>query len=199
MRRLFLQINVSLDGFIEDAEGEIDWHFADDEFEEFVNDTLRSIDAMVLGRVAYELLAEFWPAAVSDPEASAAQIGRDPRHHAGTARLMNELPKFVVSNRLERTSWHNSHLIKGDVAAQIDGLKQQPGRDIALFAGAHTASTFTQLRLIDEYRLILNPVLLGAGTRLFQDGWGRTNLRMRETRPFRSGAILLHYEPDQTV
>jgi dihydrofolate reductase len=198
MRRLFLQINVSLDGFIADANREIDWHFADDEFEEFINDTLRSIDAMVFGRVAYELLAEFWPAAASDPEASARQLGRDPRRHAETARLMNELPKFVVSNQLERVTWQNSHIIRGDVAAEINRLKQQPGRDIALFAGAQTASTFTQLGLIDEYRFILNPVLLGAGKPLFTDGYAKTNLSLRKTRPFASGAVVLIYEPEET-
>jgi dihydrofolate reductase len=198
MRKLFLQINVSLDGFIEDANGEIDWHFADDDFEEFINDTLRSIDGMVFGRVAYERLAEFWPAAASDPEASARQLGQDPRRHAEAARLMNELPKYVVSNQLERVTWENSHIVKGDVPAEIGRLKQQPGRDIALFAGAHIASTFTRLGLIDEYRLILNPVLLAAGKRLFEDGYGKTDLRLRETRPFASGALVLYYEPDQT-
>ena len=197
MRKLFLQINVSLDGFIEDANGEIDWHFADDEFEEFINETLRSIDAMVFGRIAYELLAEFWPAAAADPEESARQLGRDPDRHAEAARLMMELPKYVVSNQLERVAWENSHIVKGDIAAEINGLKRPPGKDIALFAGAQTASTFTQLGLIDEYRLVLNPVLLGAGKRLFEDGYRKTNLRLRETRPFASGALVLYYEPDE--
>jgi dihydrofolate reductase len=197
MRRLFLQINVSLDGFIEDAAGEIDWHFADAEFEEFINDTLRSIDAMVFGRVAYELLAEFWPAAASDPEASARQLGQDPRRHAEAARLMDELPKYVVSNRLERVSWRNSHIISGDVAGEITKLKEQPGGEIALFAGGQVASTFTRLRLIDEYRLIVNPVLLGAGKRLFQDGYERTGLRLRRTKPFASGAVVVYYEPER--
>jgi dihydrofolate reductase len=110
MRRLFLQINVSLDGFIEDPTGEIDWHFVDDEFEEFTNDTLRSIDAMVFGRVAYEKLAEYWPTAASNPDAS--------ERHIEAARLMNELPKYVVSDRLERTEWQNSHIVSGTSPAR---------------------------------------------------------------------------------
>jgi dihydrofolate reductase len=196
LRKLFLQINVSLDGFIEDAKGEIDWHFADDEFEEFINDTLRSIDAMLFGRVAYELLADFWPGAAADPDASARELGRDPRRHAEAAHLMNKIPKYVVSNRLERVTWHNSHIVKGDIAAEIKRLKEQPGRDIALFAGGHAASTFTRLGLIDEYRLILNPALLGAGKPLFIDGYAKTNLSLRTARRFASGAVVLHYEPE---
>src|SRR5918992_4711203 len=197
MRKLFLQINVSLDGFIEDPHGEIDWHFADDEFEEFINATLRSIDGMVFGRVAYELLADFWPAAAADPEGPARQIGRDPRRHAEAARLMHELPKYVVSNDLERPTWQNSHVLSGDVAAEINRLKQQPGKDIALFAGAQTAAAFTRLGLIDEYRLILNPVLLGDGKRLFNGGHGGNNLQLRGARRVAARAGVLHDEPDR--
>ncbi len=184
MRKLFLQINVSLDGFIEDAAGEIDWQFADAEFEAFIDATLQSIDAMVFGRVAFEKLAQYWPTA-SPPEASEVQV-----------RLMHELPKYVVSDRLGRTDWNNSHIVGGgEVAAEIEALKQQPGGDIALFAGAAVATSFVRLGLIDEYRLILNPVLLGTGTRLFDGGYERSDLRLSETRRFASGALVLFYEP----
>jgi dihydrofolate reductase len=183
MRKLFLQINVSLDGFIEDAAGDIDWHFADAEFDAFIDATLQSIGAMVFGRVAFEKLAQYWPTA-SPPEASEVQV-----------RLMHELPKYVVSDRIGNTDWHNSHIVRGDAAAAITALKQQPGADIALFAGAGVATSFTQLGLIDEYRLIVNPVLLGAGTRLFGGGYERSDLRLTETRRFASGALVLFYEP----
>ena len=182
MRKLFLQINVSVDGFIEDAAGEIDWHFADAEFAEFIDTTLLSIDAMIFGRVAFEKLARYWPAA-SPPEASEVQV-----------RLMHDLPKYVVSDRLGRTDWSNSHIVGGDVAAAITALKQQPGGDIALFAGAVVATSFVQLGLIDEYRLIVNPVLLGAGTRLFDGEYEKSELRLIETRRFASGAVVLFYE-----
>jgi dihydrofolate reductase len=191
MRKLFLQINMSLDGFIEDPSGEIDWHFADDEFEEFINETLRSIGAMVFGRVAYEKLAQYWPTAASNPEAS--------ERHIEAARLMNELPKYVVSHHLERTEWENSHIVSGDVAAEIGELKRQPGKDIALFAGAGVGTSFARLGLIDEYRIILNPVLLEAGTPLFNGGYEKTNLRLRETRPFGSGALVLTYGFDENA
>jgi dihydrofolate reductase len=189
MSKLFLQINTSLDGYIEDPSGEIDWHFVDAEFEQFVNTTLRSIDGMVFGRVAYEKLAEYWPTAASNAEAS--------ERHIEAARLMNELPKYVVSNRLERADWQNSHIISGDVQHEISGLKRRASRDIALFAGASVASSLARLGLIDEYRIILNPILLGAGTPLFNGGHDRIDLRLRETRQFGSGALVLIYEVDK--
>jgi dihydrofolate reductase len=187
MRKLFIQINASLDGYIEDPTREIDWHFVDDEFEDFINATLRSIDAMVFGRVAYQRLAEYWPTAASNPEAS--------ERHIEAARLMNELPKYVVSDHLDRAEWQNSQIIGGDVAAEINELKRQPGKDIALFAGAGVANSFARLGLIDEYRIILNPVLLGAGTPLFNGGYGRANLELRDIRRFGSGALVLTYRP----
>jgi dihydrofolate reductase len=187
MRKLFIQINASLDGYIEDPTREIDWHFVDDEFEDFINATLRSIDAMVFGRVAYQRLAEYWPTAAFNPEAS--------ERHIEAARLMNELPKYVVSDHLDRAEWQNSQIIGGDVAAEINELKRQPGKDIALFAGAGVANSFARLGLIDEYRIILNPVLLGAGTPLFNGGYGRANLDLREIRRFGSGALVLTYRP----
>jgi dihydrofolate reductase len=101
----------------------------------------------------------------------------------------------VVSDHLDRVEWHNSSIIHGDVGQEIRKLKQQSGKDIALFAGATTASTFTELGLIDEYRIILNPVLLGAGTPLFKGGYEKTNLQLLETRPFKTGAVVLYYVP----
>ena len=185
MRKLFLQINTSLDGYIEDPTGEIDWHFVDDEFEEFINATLRSIDAMVFGRVAYEKLAQYWPTAASNPEASA--------QHVEAAHLMNELPKYVVSDSIDHAEWQNSHIVSGDVEGEIRALKARAGNDIALFAGAGIASSFVRLGLIDEYRIIVNPILLGAGTRLFNGGHEKTKLRLLGTRQFGSGALVLSY------
>jgi dihydrofolate reductase len=142
MRNLFLQINMSVDGFIEDTDHQIDWHFSDDEFEQFILDTLQSIDGMVFGRVAFGLLAQYWPTAASNPQVSAK--------HVEMARFINELPKYVVSNQLQHVEWRNSHIISGDVAGAIRRLKEQSGKDLALFAGAGVASTFMRLGLIDE-------------------------------------------------
>lgn len=185
MSKLFLQINASLDGYIEDERREMDWHFSDDDFDAFINEMLNSIDAMIFGRVAFELLAQYWPTAGQNPDAT-------PRQREA-ARLMHALPKYVVSNRLRSTDWHNAHIFSGDVIEQVRALKTRSNRDIALFAGAAAASSFLRAGLVDEIRLIVNPILFGAGTRLFQDGIARTSLTLAQTRVFRSGALLLTY------
>lgn len=187
MRKVFLHINMSVDGFIEDDNHEMDWHFADDEFEEYINDMLRSIDGMIFGRVAHQLLAEYWPIAGSNPEAS--------KRHVEAARMMDSLPKYVTSNSTYKTDWQNSHLISGDVTAAIRKLKDQPGKDIALFAGAGVSQTFMRLDL-DEYRIVVNPALLGSGTPLFAPGHGKVKLKLLNIKTFDSGAVVLFYKPD---
>lgn len=182
MGRLFLHINVSLDGYVNDAEGEIDWHFADEEFQSYIDDLLGGIEGMVFGRVAFQELAGYWPSA--GPEASSVQV-----------RRMHELPKYVLSRTLQHTGWHNSHVLGGDPAAAIKELKQRSSGDIALFAGGAAASSAASWGVVDEYRLIVNPVLLGGGARLFDGPLPRTPMRLTGTRQFTSGALLLRYEP----
>jgi dihydrofolate reductase len=185
-RKLFLQINMTVDGCVEDANGDIDWHFADDEFDAFILDTLRSIDGMVFGRVAFEKLATYWPTA---EQAARSATQRE------TAVLMNELPKYVVSQTLAGSGWRNSHVVAGDVAAAIQRLKARPGKDLALFAGAATARSFVRLGLVDELRLIVNPLLQGRGTRLFRGEDEPRQLTLTSARPFVSGAVVLTYTP----
>jgi dihydrofolate reductase len=180
MRRLFLHINVSLDGYICDSAGDIDWHFADEEFQHYLDQLLESIDGMVFGRVAYEQLAAYWPTARN--EVSTTQV-----------RKMHELPKYVLSRTLRNTGWNNSHLLGEDPATAIAQLKQGDGRDLALFAGAHAATTAVGLGILDEVRLVVNPVLLGGGVRLFDGTYPRAALHLTNTRQFASGALLLTY------
>jgi dihydrofolate reductase len=192
MRKIFLHIIVSLDGFIEGPNKELDWQFADDEFEEYINGVLRSIDQMIFGRKAFELLADYWPTAAetlggaADPE--------KPARHIEAARMMNEKTKIVFSKTLKQTQWANSRIVGGDLEDEVARLKREPGRDIALFAGAGLAQSFMQPGLLDEYRLLVNPVLIGAGTPLFAGGH-RSQLALQETRSFASGAVLLVYRP----
>jgi dihydrofolate reductase len=181
MRRLLLHINVSVDGYICDTAGDIDWHFSDEEFQRYLDQLLESIDGMLFGRVAYQQLAAYWPTA--GDEVSSTQ-----------ARKMHTLPEYVLSRTLRHTDWHNSHLLGHDPATAITQLKQQDGALLALFAGARAAQTAVQLGVLDELRLIVNPVLLGGGTRLFDAAYPRTALRLTHTRQFASGALLLTYE-----
>jgi len=187
MRKLFLHIMVSLDGFIEDRDHQMDWHFADEEWDAYVNDMLRSIDGMVFGRVAHELLAQYWPGAADDPGATPLLIA--------SARLMQSLPKYVISAGGYETDWENSIVFAGEIEARIKALKRQPGKDIALFAGANVFRSLDALGLVDEYRLVLNPILLGGGTRLFGASDRRAELRLAGIRQFRSGAAVLTYTP----
>lgn len=181
-RKLFVQINMTVDGYIEDLNGEIDWHFADAEFDAFILDTLRSIDGMLFGRIAFEQLAQFWPTA---EQAARSDTERE------TARLMNALPKYAVSRTPTVSDWNNSHELSGDVPAAVRDLKARPGRDLALFAGAATASSFVRLGLVDELRLIVNPLLQGGGTRLFAVEDQRRELALADVRRFACGAALL--------
>ena len=185
---------VSLDGFIEGPNRELDWHyFVDDEFEEYINGVLASIDAMIFGRKAFELLADYWPTAAENPAGAADPT--NPARHIEAARMMNEKQKIVFSKTLKKTEWNNSRIVGDDLAGEIARLTKEPGKHIALFAGAGIANAFMRLGLIDEYRLIVSPVLLGAGTPLFQGGYDRSILNLMEARTFKSGAMLLSYRP----
>ena len=125
--RLIAQINASLDGYIEDEKHDIDWHFVDDEYEEFINETLRSLDGMIFGRKAYEPLSAYWPTAAANPDASVRRLE--------AATLMHEIPKYVVSTTLSGSDWNNTDVISGDVRTAVQDLKAASSRDIAVFAG----------------------------------------------------------------
>jgi dihydrofolate reductase len=120
--RLIAQINASLDGYIEDEKHDIDWHFVD--YEEFINETLRSLDGMIFGRKAYEPLSAYWPTAAANPDASV--------RHLEAATLMHEIPKYVVSTTLSGSDWNNTDVISGDVRTAVQDLKAASSRDIAV-------------------------------------------------------------------
>lgn len=181
MRRLFLHINVSIDGYITDPAGDIDWRFADEEFQAHLDDMLESIDGIVFGRTAFEQLAAYWPTA--GDEVSSTQ-----------RRRMHELPKYVMSRTLRDTAWHNSHLLGDDPATALTDLKHQEGRDLALFAGGQAATAAIRLGVLDELRLLVNPVLLGGGTPLYDGTYPKQDLRLTNTRRFASGALLNTYD-----
>lgn len=194
-RRVFLHINVSLDGYVERANHDIDWQFVDDEFEEYINTLLRSIDGMIFGRVAHQKLAEYWPFAAerAGDQSQAPDRGVSTRH-LEAIELMNSLPKYVVTDGDYNTSWANSHLLPAHTLADaVSDLKAQQGKDLAVFAGAKVAQTFSNLGLLDEYRLVINPVLLGGGNPLFASGGPDLGLDLAEARSFQSGAVLLRY------
>jgi dihydrofolate reductase len=179
VRKLFWQQMMSLDGFMEGEKGvgDLDWFVTDDEFGNYVLEMGKTIDMIVFGRVTYQMMAAYWPTS-KEPEAP----------------MMNELPKLVFSRTLKQVDWKNSRLAGPDVAQEIAQLKLQGSKDIAMFGSSDLASTLMRLNLIDEYRIIVNPVVIGRGHPLFKNV-ERTRLKLVKAQPFRSGNVLLTYQP----
>ncbi|MGH3309052.1 MAG: dihydrofolate reductase family protein [Streptomyces sp.] len=187
MRKVILSVMVTLDGFTAGPNGELDWiDVGDDALDSHLADLLRGIDGMFFGRVAYEMLAQHWPGA----EVSSRSI------EAEQARLMNTIPKIVLSRSQPDLNWGPAWRIGDDLAEAVSRLKEEPGKDLALFAGATAISAFLERDLIDEYRLIVFPVVLGDGQPLFKAPQPRRSLRLVETTRFdESGVVILRYQP----
>ena len=185
MRKVFLFNMVTLDGFFEGPNQDISWHHVDDEFNEFAIDQLKEVDTLLFGRVTYEGMASYWPTEFA--------IRDDPI----VAGLMNNLPKIVFSKTLEKAEWSNSRLIKENVPEEVSKLKQQPGKDIAIFGSSDLAVTLAESGLIDEYRIIVNPVFWGGGTPLLKGIKEKLNLKLLKSRTFKSGNVLLCYAPEK--
>jgi dihydrofolate reductase len=184
MRKIILMMSVSLDGFIEGPNRELDWHLVDDELHSHFNQQLSAMGAFLDGRVTYELMAGFWPTADTDPSSTAPMVE--------FARIWREMPKIVFSRTLERAGW-NTTVVRDVVVDEVMELKAQPGGDLAL-GGADLAAAFMRHDLIDEYRLYVHPVVIGRGKPLFQPSDVKIDLRLAEARPFRNGVVLLRYQ-----
>lgn len=186
-RRLFVSMLVSVDGFIEGPNRELDWFLdGDPAFERYCDEMIDAVGLALYGRRAYELMVDHWPNAEKNPRGSA---------ELAFAQKMNNLPKVVLSRTLERAEWNNTSVIKDDVASQVRILKQQPGKPIVAWAGAELVHTLAEHDLIDEYRLLVQPVLLGKGTPLFRDPGVAKKLRLVRTSQLGPSIAVLCYEP----
>ena len=180
MRKVIASEFVSLDGVMEDPSWT--FQFSSEEQEKFKFDELAASDALLLGRVTYEGFAAAWPRMTE-------QAGE-------YADMMNGYPKYVVSETLEEPlGWNNSTLIRESVAEEVSRLKQQPGKDVLTFGSGELVNTLMQHDLIDEYRLMLFPIVVGSGKRLFRNGSDTKALRLVETKTFGSGVVVLSYLP----
>jgi dihydrofolate reductase len=179
MRKIIVSNLASLDGFFEGPNKELDWFMVDEEFFEYARDLLRSVDTLLFGRLTYEHMAKHWPYAPVDE----------------IADKMNNLPKIVFSKTLDKVEWNNSRLVKNNIGEEVSKLKQQPGKDMVIFGSADLASYLLRLGLIDEYRIILNPLLIGSGNPLFKGIKERIKLKLTGTRQFGSGVVVLYYQP----
>ena len=173
---------MTLDGFFEGSNHEISWHNVDEEFNRFAVEQLDNTSVIMFGRATYELMANYWPTEHAKKD--------DPV----VAEKMNSIQKIVFSKTLEKVEWDNTRLVKEIIPEEIKRLKQQAEKDIAIFGSADLASNFIQSGLIDEFRVMVNPVVLGRGTTLFKNIDNKLNLKLIRTKTFHSGNILLYYE-----
>lgn len=184
-RRLFVSMIVSLDGFIEGPDKQLDWFLdGDPAFERYCDEMIDSVGVALYGRKAYELMVAYWPDAEARPRSSA---------DLAFARKMNALPKVVLSRTITHADWRNTRVVGDDAVSAIRALKQEEGKPIVAWAGAGLLATLRQHGLVDEYRLIVHPVLLGSGTRLFDER--PEALRLVRTSQVGPDLAVLCYEP----
>ncbi len=184
MGRLIYSMSVSLDGFIETRDRSLDWITVDEELHQYFNDEARAMSTFLYGRRMYELMSGYWPTGNVDPAATPAM--------REFAAIWRDTPKVVFSRTLERVDW-NSRLVREDAVREVARLKGEPGLDMDV-GGPTIAASLMSSGLIDEYRVFVQPVVLGGGTPFFPSPADRVRLRLLETRTFGSGVVLLRYE-----
>ncbi len=186
MRKLAVFNHISVDGYFTDANGSMMWaksNADDSEWDAFVADNTSGEATLVFGRITYQMMASYWP----------TPMARE--HNAPIADRMNSLQKIVFSRTLNQASWSNTHLLKGDLAEEVRKLKASSGPGMVILGSGKIVAQLAQARLIDEYQLVVNPIVLGGGRTLFDGMKDRLTLRMTKSRSFRNGNTFLCYEP----
>ena len=185
MRKLIVFNSVTADGYFTDKNNDMSWAHrqADPEWNEFVAENAKSGGELVFGRVTYEMMKSFWPTPM------AAQQFPD------VAKGMNELPKVVFSKTMDEATWNNTRLIKGDLENEVRKLKDESGDQLVVMGSGTIVSQLTQAGLVDEYQMVLNPVVLGEGRTMFEGVKDKRPLKLTNTRTFKNGNVLLKYEP----
>lgn len=173
---------LSLDGYIEAPGHDLSWHNVDAEFNDFAVQQLNDFDSLMFGRRTYEMMAEFWPSDIAKKT--------DPI----VAGIMNNMPKVVLSHSLDSADWENANLIKGDLSGEVKRLKEASSRGILVLGSSNLAVSLIENNLLDELRVIINPVLIGNGTRLFDGLKSQPKLKLLGERTFNSGNVLIRYK-----
>lgn len=184
MAKVIFHLGVSLDGFFEGPDADISWHRVDEELHTFFNRQLATCGAFLEGRVTYQLMEEYWPTADQRPDSTPFEVE--------FAQIWRSTPKIVYSRTLDSPG-PNATLVREVVPEEVRELKARPGGDLVV-GGPDLAATFHELDLIDEYRVFVNPVLLGKGRRMFGPSETPTDLRLIGTHTFGNGVVMLHYE-----
>jgi dihydrofolate reductase len=183
MRKLSVFNLVTLDGYISGEGGDISWHRVDKEFQKYAEKNSNSGNTLLFGRVTYELLAGYW--------CSADALKND----AIIAQGMNSASKIVFSRTLKKADWANTRLVKDNLPAEVRKLKKQSGKGLTVLGSGSIVAQLAQAGMIDEYQLLLNPVILGKGRTMFEGVEGKPTLKLTSTRTFGNGNVLLCYEP----
>ena len=189
MRKIITTTWVSLDGFIAGPNGEMDWVMVDEEMGKYEDDAVSAADTLLLGRVTYQSFAGAWPYVPDNPNAQEGE--------KEYARKLNAMRKIVFSRTLDSVEWNNSSLLKEVVPEEITRLKQEPGRDMLIYGSASVVQALTNYGLIDEYQILVHPVVLGGGKALFQDIKERRKLKLVRTKTFPTGVMGLYYQLDK--
>lgn len=182
MRKLIVSEWITLDGVF-DAEKMGEWFvpFNGDDKKAYIQDCHNTCDGILFGRKTYEMLAPYWSSMKNNED--------------GVADKLNSVPKYVVSSTLEKADWNNSTIIKGNIIEEIEKIKQQPGKEIMVEGSAKLVKLLAEADLVDEYRFLVHPVILGSGKRLFTDGMKTAGLKLVKTQPLDAGVIVLYYQP----
>jgi dihydrofolate reductase len=184
MRKLLVFNSVTVDGYFTDQNGDMSWaHKQDPEWNDFVANNAKSGGELLFGRVTYDMMASFWPTP------AAAQMFPD------VAKGMNESPKVVFSRTMDKASWNNTRLFKGDLENEVRKLKAEAGDQLVLMGSGTIISQLAQADLIDQYQIVVNPIVLGEGRTMFEGVKNKLNLKLTNSRTFKNGNVLLTYEP----
>lgn len=183
MRKVTVFNFITLNGYFEGQKGDISWHRHGAEENEYAVEALKSGSTLLFGRVTYEMMASYW----SKPSA----IKNDPV----VAEGMNNAEKIVFSRTLKKVEWNNTKLVRGNIEEEIKKMKQQPGKDMTLLGSGSILTRFAELGLIDEYQIMVDPVVIGKVTPIFKNIKNKLDLKLTMTRTFKSGVVLLCYKP----
>ena len=184
MRSLIVFNHVSLDGYFVDKKGDMRWaHKQDPEWNEFVAGNARGGGVLLFGRVTYEMMASYWPTPMAAQNSPAV------------AEHMNNLQKVVFSRTLDKASWNNTKLVKGDLATEVRKMKQESSEGLVIMGSGTIVSPLAQEGLIDEFQIVVCPIVIGSGRTLFEGVTEKLNLKLRKSRTFGNGNVYTCYEP----
>jgi dihydrofolate reductase len=185
MRKVVVFNNITIDGYFSDAKGDMSWAHtrkSDPEWDAFGEENARGGGVLLFGRKTYELMVSYWPTPAASQQAPVI------------AEQMNNLPKVVFSRTLDKPSWKNTKLVRDDIAAEVRKMKNEPGSPMVIMGSGSIVSQLTEAGVIDEFQLVVNPLVLGRGKTMFDGVKEKVALKLTKTRSFSNGNVVLYYE-----